>query len=124
MELKVLKCNVCGNMVTFLRESGAPMSCCGQNMNVVVPGTVDASLEKHVPVYKVEGNIVTVTVGAVKHPMLPEHYIQWIAIQTKNGIQIKELKPGEKPEACFALCCGDEVVAVYEYCNLHSLWKA
>ena len=54
---------------------------------------------------------------------LPEHYIEWISIQTKQGNQRKELHPGEKPEACFALCKGDEVEAAYAYCNLHSLWK-
>ena len=70
------------------------------------------------------GSTVHVSVGEVAHPMIPEHYIEWIALQTKTGVQRKELKPGEKPEACFALCDGDEVVAVYAYCNLHGLWKA
>ena len=68
--------------------------------------------------------IVHVKVGSVEHPMLPEHYIEWVSLQTKQGNQRKELHPGEKPEVCFALCEGDEVEAVYAYCNLHSLWKA
>ena len=62
--------------------------------------------------------------GSVEHPMLPEHYIEWVSLHTKQGNQRKELHPGEKPEVCFALCKGDEVEAVYAYCNLHSLWKA
>ena len=83
-----------------------------------------AAVEKHVPVWTVENGIVHVKVGSVEHPMLPEHYIEWVSLQTKQGNQRKELHPGETPEACFALCEGDEVEAVYAYCNLHSLWKA
>ena len=92
-------------------------------MQELVPNTTDAAQEKHVPVVEVSGNKVTVTVGSVEHPMTPEHYIQWICLQTKQGNQRKELKPGEKPCACFTLCEGDEVVAAFEYCNLHGLWK-
>ena len=83
-----------------------------------------AAVEKHVPVWTVENGIVHVKVGSVEHPMLPEHYIEWVSLHTKQGNQRKELHPGEKPEVCFALCEGDEVEAVYAYCNLHSLWKA
>ena len=72
----------------------------------------------------VENGIVHVKVGSVEHPMLPEHYIEWVSLHTKQGNQRKELHPGEKPEVCFALCEGDAVEAVYAYCNLHSLWKA
>ena len=93
-------------------------------MTQIIPGTSDAAVEKHVPVFTVEGNLVKVSVGSVEHPMLPEHFIQWISLQTKQGNQRKVLNPGDKPEAVFALCEGDEVEAVYAYCNLHSLWKA
>ena len=98
--------------------------CCGQAMSEIVPGTVDASLEKHVPVYEVNGQKVSVKVGAAEHPMVDEHYIEWVALQTKSGNQRKSLKPGDKPEVCFSICENDEVVAVYAYCNLHGLWKA
>ena len=118
------RCNHCGNIVAFVKASGVPVSCCGEKMTEIIPGTVEASREKHIPVWSVEGNTVHVTVGSVEHPMLPEHYIEWISIETKQGNQRKELRPGEKPEACFALCEGDEVEAVYAYCNLHGLWKA
>ncbi len=118
------RCNHCGNIVAFVKASGVPVVCCGEKMTEIIPGTVDASREKHIPVWSVDGNIVHVTVGSVEHPMLPEHYIEWISIETKQGNQRKELRPGEKPEACFALCEGDEVEAVYAYCNLHGLWKA
>ena len=80
--------------------------------------------EKHVPVVKKEGNIVTVTVGSVEHPMLDEHYIMFIVLETKKGYQKADLKPQDKPVASFVLAEDDEVVAAYEYCNLHGLWKS
>lgn len=117
-------CERCGNIVAMVRDAGVPIMCCGQKMKELIPGTTDAAQEKHVPVYKVEGSKVTVTVGSVEHPMLDNHYIEWVALETTQGTQRKTLKPGEKPQVCFALAEGDEVKAVYAYCNLHSLWKA
>lgn len=123
MEQKFYRCEKCGNIIAVVKASGVPVMCCGQKMTEIIPGTTDAAAEKHVPVFEVKDGIVTVTVGSVAHPMLPEHFIEWISIQTKQGNQRKALKPGEAPVACFALCPGDEVEAVYAYCNLHSLWK-
>ncbi len=113
-----------GNIIAFVEDKGVPVMCCGQKMDEIVPGTTDAAQEKHVPVISVDGNTVTVEVGSVEHPMLEEHYIQWISIETREGNQRKILKPGEAPKAVFALTEGDELVAAYEYCNLHGLWKA
>ena len=124
MKLKFLRCEHCGNIIEMVEDKGVPVVCCGQRMTELVAGTSDGAREKHVPVYEVKDNIVHVKVGEVAHPMIPEHYIEWIVLQTKNGVQRKELNPGDKPEACFALCDGDEVEAVYAYCNLHGLWKA
>lgn len=124
MEMKFYICETCGNMIAMLKRSGAEVMCCGKKMTELVPGTTDAAVEKHVPVFEVRDNKVFVTVGSVEHPMLDEHFIEWIAVQTDLGNQRKELKPGEKPQACFALCEGEKVEAVYAYCNLHSLWKA
>ena len=124
MEQKFYKCAHCGKIIAVVKETGVPVMCCGQKMDELVPNTTDAAQEKHVPVVEVSGNIVTVTVGSVLHPMQPEHYIEWISLQTKNGNQRKTLSPEDKPEACFALLDDDEVEAVYAYCNLHSLWKA
>ncbi len=124
MEMKFYICEHCGNMIAMVKDSGVPVMCCGQKMKEIVPGTTDAAVEKHVPVWEVRDNKVFVTVGAVEHPMLPEHYIEWIAVHTRQGNQRKTLQPGEAPKACFALGEGDEVLAVYAYCNLHSLWKA
>ncbi|MBR6617189.1 MAG: desulfoferrodoxin [Oscillospiraceae bacterium] len=124
MEQKFYICEHCGKMVALVKESGVPVMCCGQKMTEIIPGTTDAAVEKHVPVYTVENNIVHVKVGEVEHPMTPEHFIEWVSIQTNQGNQRKALKPGDQPEICFALCDGDKVEAVYAYCNLHGLWKA
>lgn len=124
MEQKFYICEHCGNIIAKVKDAGVPVMCCGKKMKELIPGTMDAAVEKHVPVYQVEDNIVTVTVGSVEHPMLEGHYIEWVSLQCKSGNQRKILKPGDKPSVCFALCDGDEAEAVYAYCNLHGLWKA
>ena len=124
MDMKFYKCKQCGQMIAIVKETGVPMICCGEPMEEIIAGTTDAAAEKHVPVYEVKDNKVYVTVGAVDHPMLDVHYIEWISLQTKQGNQRKALMPGDEPKAVFAICEGDEVEAVYAYCNLHSLWKA
>ena len=123
MEQRFFVCVHCGNILTKLKDSGVPVVCCGEEMKELFPGTVDAAQEKHVPVCTVDSDVVQVHVGAIDHPMLPEHHIEWIWLQTKEGIQCKRLSPGEAPLLRFALCPGDEFVAVYAYCNLHGLWK-
>ena len=124
MELKVYRCKICGKIIAIVKDTGVPTICCGQEMEQIIPGTTDASVEKHVPVITVNGNGVEVKVGSVDHPMAPEHYIEWIALSTKQGNQRKCLKPGDAPVAKFALVAGDEVVKAYAYCNLHSLWSS
>ncbi len=124
MEQRFFICERCGNMIEMVRDAGLSVMCCGRKMKELVPGITDAAVEKHVPVYQVNGNVVTVTVGSVEHPMLTDHYIEWVSLQTKQGSQRKNLQPGDKPTVTFALCDGDEVEAVYAYCNLHGLWKA
>jgi len=122
--MKFYVCAHCGNIIAYAHESGVPVVCCGEKMKELVPNTVDAAKEKHVPVISVSGNTVSVAVGSVAHPMAAEHFIEWIALETVQGNQRKVLKPGDKPEAVFALAEGDSVVAAYAYCNLHGLWKA
>lgn len=124
MDMKFFVCEHCGNIIAMVKDKGVPVMCCGQKMTELVPNTEDAAQEKHVPIYEVKGNNVEVTIGAVEHPMLEEHYIEWIAIQTDKGNQRKALKPGDAPKAAFALLDGEKLVAVYAYCNLHGLWKA
>lgn len=99
------------------------MFCRNAEIEELIPNTTDAAGEKHVPVITKDGSKVHVAVGSVEHPMLESHYITWIVLETKNGSQQVDLKPGMKPVADFVLAEGDEVVAAYEYCNLHGLWR-
>lgn len=121
-ELKFYICRHCGNLVEMVHTGGGQLVCCGDPMEELKANTVDASQEKHVPVVTVEGDTVKVAVGAVAHPMLEEHFIQWIYLKTEHGALRHELKPGEAPEATFCLN-GEKALAAYEYCNLHGLWK-
>ena len=121
--MKIFKCKKCDNMVAYLKKAACDVMCCGEAMEELVPNTSDGAGEKHVPVVTVEGNKVIVNVGEVEHPMMPEHYIEWIAIETENGRQRKVLSPSDKPFAEFYIGDGEKVEAVYEYCNLHGLWK-
>ena len=118
------RCRHCGNIIAHIQDSGVRCHCCGEEMELLTPNTTDAAGEKHVPVIEQNGQLVTVTVGSVEHPMLEAHFIQWILLETREGRQRKMLKPGDKPAAAFALTEGDEVIAAYEYCNLHGLWKS
>lgn len=122
-ELKFYRCAKCGNIIAFAKASGVPVVCCGEKMQELVPNTTDASVEKHVPVVAVEGAKAVVTIGSVPHPMTEAHYIEWIAVRTKNGNQRKALTPSDEPKAEFPLLPGDEVLETVAYCNLHGLWK-
>ena len=120
--MKFYKCKHCGKIIAIVNEKPVPTICCGEPMVEMVPNTEDGAHEKHIPVYKVEGNIVHVEVGEVLHPMLEGHYIEWIALETNFGNQRKKLKPGEEPKADFALLPGEKVIRVVEHCNLHGLY--
>ena len=122
-EPKFFLCKICGNLVENIIFSGVIMHCCGQPMTELIPNTVDAAYEKHIPVIEQNKNIVTVKIGEVAHPMIPEHYIQWIYLKTNFGIQRKDLNPNEKPEAKFFLQEGEKIISAFAYCNLHGLWK-
>lgn len=122
MKLEFYKCAHCGNVAVKLFNRGVPLVCCGEKMQLLEPGTVDAALEKHVPVVTV-GEAIHVEVGSVAHPMEEEHYITMIVLETNRGFQVAQLTPGAAPQADFAVAPGEEAVAVYEYCNLHGLWK-
>ena len=122
-EIRFLICKKCGNLVGMIHDSGIPIICCGEEMSELIPGSIDASLEKHVPVIKINGNEVTVEIGSDAHPMMPEHYIQWVYLQTAKGGQRKCLQPGDAPKTVFNLI-DDKPVAAYAYCNIHGLWKS
>ncbi|MBO5786988.1 MAG: desulfoferrodoxin [Clostridia bacterium] len=121
-EVKFYVCETCGNLVGMINESGVPMMCCGKKMQQIVPGTVEASKEKHIPVATLENGVLTVNVGSVDHPMTEEHLIEWVYVQTDRGGQRKVLNAGDAPKLTFVFT-DEKPVAVYAYCNLHGLWK-
>ena len=118
------KCSHCGNIIAFVKDMNVPVICCGEKMQEIIPGTSDGAAEKHVPVISENGNIITVKIGEIDHPMTEEHYIEWISIETEQGNQRKELAPEMIPQAEFSLVDSDKVRAAYAYCNIHGLWKS
>lgn len=115
-------CNHCKNLVQMVHDAGVKMICCGEPMSEIVPNTTDAATEKHLPIINVNDSTVTVEIGSTMHPMLEEHHIGWIYLQTEKGGQCKMLNAGETPKAAFELV-EDQPLAAYAYCNLHGLWK-
>ena len=122
-EAKFYICEKCGNLVGVIHSSGVPMMCCGQKMTALLPGTVEASVEKHLPVVEVRDGAVVVKVGSVSHPMTAEHLIEWVYLETTLGGRRRALSAEAAPEVVFTLDEGEEPRAVYAYCNLHGLWK-
>ena len=121
MSVKFYRCRHCGNVIQKVVDKKVPVVCCGEKMEELIPGTVDASVEKHLPVVTMlENNTIKVEVGSVAHPMLPEHHIAFVYVETENGGIRVDLS--DKPEAVIALG-NEKAVAVYEYCNLHGHWK-
>lgn len=121
--MKFLKCSVCGNVVEVIENKGGQVTCCGKAMDELQANTSDGALEKHVPVAEVVDGNLHVKVGSVDHPMLAEHYITFITVEAGNNVVRKQLAPGEKPDAVFMLGDFKGKAHVYEYCNLHGLWK-
>ena len=123
MNLKFYKCNVCGNIVCKVEDSGMSMTCCGKQMVELKPGSTDGAVEKHVPIYEIIDNRVFIQVGKEEHPMEDYHYIEFIGIETNRGFHIKYLKPGESPKGAFRLGDSEKLISVFEYCNLHGMFK-
>ncbi|SRR5574344_153192 len=121
---KFYRCNHCGNILSSIKDSGVVPVCCGSPMTELIPDSVDAAFEKHVPVVEVTDSVVEIYVGEVAHPMIEAHYIEWIALETNHGICIKYLQPDdEEASHSFALAEFEKPVCAYAYCNLHGLWK-
>lgn len=123
MKAKVafFQCEVCGNMVGLIKDGGGVLTCCGQPMTKLEANTTDASKEKHVPVATRKDGKIIVEVGSDPHPMIEEHYIEWIAVVADGGTERISLSPNSDPKAVF---CDRENAEVYAYCNLHGLWKS
>jgi superoxide reductase len=121
--MKFYKCKHCGNIIEYLNNSGVKVVCCGEVMEEIVPNTTEAAVEKHKPVISKKCNTVTVTVSTVEHPMIPEHFIEWVVLETDLGVYRKQLSPNTKPEVSFNVQKGEQVKTAYAYCNLHGLWS-
>ena len=124
LKIKFFVCNHCGNIIAMIKDAGVPIKCCGENMQEIIPGTSEGAQEKHIPVYDIKGETVKVCVGEIEHPMTPEHYIDWVCLETEGGFQLKKLKEGMPSQISFSLTKGDNIKAVYAFCNQHSLWKS
>ncbi len=121
-QLKFYKCKICGNVIVKLVDSSPVPVCCGQIMEELTPNTVDAAVEKHLPVASLKNGLLHVAVGSTLHPMEEVHYINFVAVETDKGYKIANLLPGTPPEVDIFVG-KTKVLAVYEYCNLHGLWK-
>ena len=124
-EAKFYKCNHCGNVLIPAFDAGVTPFCCGEIMQVLAANTTDAAVEKHVPVVIKEddGHHVEIAVGSVEHPMTDEHYIQIIALYEGDKVRFVKLSPGDKPFLRLSVKDNTQPCAIYEYCNLHGLWK-
>ena len=118
-ERKFFKCEVCGNIIAKIQDSGVKVHCCGQEMAELTPNTTDAAQEKHLPVATRNGEELLVTVGSVPHPMTEEHHISWICVAGEHKTQRVTLEPTGEPKASFVM---DGEATIYAYCNLHGLW--
>lgn len=121
--MKYYCCDICGNMFEVIDDFEVVPMCCGTEMRILTPNKDDTgSLEKHVPVYTKDGFVVRVKVGETSHPMAPEHYVEWIELETNKGTYRKYLQPFDEPEAVFVLDKDEEIVNIFEHCNIHGLW--
>ena len=122
------RCPHCGNVIVKTVDSGVPVVCCGSPMQELTAQTSETGMEKHLPVVSRDCKIssqdctLNIQVGSVEHPMTPEHHIEFICLETEKGFRIAHLSPTDRPRVEFC-SCKDKPVAVYEYCNLHGLWK-
>lgn len=121
--MKIYRCPICGNIVTMLEDSGVAPHCCGKEMVLLAANTTDAATEKHVPVYLREEDCVKVKVGEVPHPMTEEHHISFVILVTDKGFKVNYIKDKAEAKTCFHICKHETPLEIYEYCNLHGLWK-
>lgn len=123
MAVQFYQCKKCKKIVEVVASSASPLVCCGDEMTLLKANTTDGATEKHIPAVTVDGNIVKVQIGSAAHPMEDVHWIQFIVLETNQGVYRKNLNPSDKPCADFAILDGEKAVAVYEFCNKHGLWK-
>lgn len=120
MKVNYYKCPVCGNVIEVINGDVGRVRCCGRELELLVANTVDAVVEKHVPVYEIVNDEIVVKVGEVIHPMEEKHFITFVSLVTNDRVIRVDLKPGDEPVVRFPYV-KDSII--YEYCNLHGLWK-
>lgn len=123
IDLYIYECEICGQRVVSLVPLENPITCCNHEMECLEPGSVDASTEKHIPQFEIYGDTIGVNIGSTPHPMNDEHHIEWVAAVTDRGLHMKFLDPKGYPKTSFKIGCHENLKAIYEYCNLHGLWK-
>jgi superoxide reductase len=121
---KFYVCKHCGNIAVLINDKHVPLVCCGEKMSELIPNTIEANVEKHLPIVTkgIADSSINVQIGSALHPMEKEHHIAFMYVESEKGGQRKHLKAGEEPklEFCFS---NDKPITVYAYCNLHGLWK-
>ncbi len=118
---EVYKCEHCGNVVEVLHPAGGKLVCCGEPMVLQNEKTADSATEKHVPIVEKIENGYKVTVGSTLHPMVDDHYIEWIELIADGISYRKYLEPGNEPVGTFEVEAKE--ITCREYCNKHGLWK-
>lgn len=119
--MKLFKCEICGNIVELLNDGGGTLVCCGQEMNEILINEEENNYEKHLPYLKRDGNKVIVEVGETHHPMIEEHYIEWVALVEGNKVNKINLNPGDEPIVEFNVETDNFIV--YAYCNIHGFYQ-
>lgn len=117
---QIWKCEICGDIVEVLHSSPGELVCCGQPLTLIEPKREEEGYEKHLPVIEREGNGIMVKVGSIEHPMMENHYIEWIALDTEKNVLRQFLNLGEKPMAVFTTA--EKVSQARDYCNIHGQW--
>lgn len=122
-KLVFYRCEICGNLVVMINDSGINPTCCGGYMTELTENTEDGVHEKHLPVMNRIKDKVSINVGIKDHPMTDEHYIEWIIVNTDHGTYLRKLSPGNNPHAEFSVPADEHIINVYAYCNIHGLWS-
>jgi superoxide reductase len=118
----IYKCEICGNIIESVHGGNESLFCCGQAMKKMEPQSGPDGQEKHLPVIEKSGNKIIVKIGSIPHPMIEEHFIEWIEIICGNKVQRTFLHPNDEPVAEFVVADINESITARAYCNIHGLW--
>lgn len=128
---EIYHCSICGNIISVFHDGPGVLSCCDQTMSLLKSNTIEASLEKHIPVFQKTKKGFKIQVGSIPHPMEEKHFIEWLEFAIEDKIIRKQFRPGEKAELIIECqnynldnCKKDNPKWIRAYCNLHGLWKS